>query len=455
MDKSAIIMVKKSSFIAAGAVLLGTMAASAATPPPPQVLPNGAQVVAEPLRMAPYASMTILVKAGAADETAGTVGWRQLLVGAMMRATTNGKDVLNGPQLFRASEAAGGQISVQVLDDAIAFTASGDSATQKELATLLMNVVLHPRLSDAEFTASRRAMLMQLNLADRNDVPDHSRATETLQSLLYSDASSQPLAYGLPPEGTVDSLTKLDDQTLRDLYQKYFSPQHMVISLNGDVDEVALKNVFAQMPSSFVKTTETPLSYAKLTPSPLRVIQMNTDAPWVLIGFRIDSPVADSGNALTALRVLTAAMAQTAPSLLSQKLLVPERKGSDALAQEVSGQLLARRNGNELVVSVQSDAKHLDAAKNAILQIVDEMKTKPLSPAQLQAAIAYSKGDWAVIRDSSSNRAVLTGYAKAQGLFPDDQWPARLNTVTAAEVQSAAQKYLGQYAVVLVMPQKP
>lgn len=411
-------------------------------------------MVTEPLRMAPYASMTILVKAGAADETAGTVGWRQLLVGAMMRATTNGKDVLTGTQLLRASEAAGGQISVQVLDDAIAFTASGDSSTQKELATLLMNVVLHPRLSDTEFTAARRAMLMQLNSADRNNVPDHSRATETLQSLLYSDASSKPLSYGLPPEGTVDSLTKLDDQTLLNLYQKYFSPQHMVISLNGDVDEAALETVFAQMPASTVKITETPVSYAKLTPSPLHVIQMNTNAPWVLIGFRIDSHVADSGNALAALRVLTAALAQTAPSLLSQKLLMPEHKGSAALAQEVSGQLLARENGDELVVSAQTDAKHLDAAKNAILQIVEEMKTRPLSPAQLQAAIAYSKGDWATIRDSSPNRAVLAGYAKAQGLFPDNQWPVRLNTVSAAEVQSAAQKYLGQYAVVLVMPQQ-
>jgi zinc protease len=446
------IMSKKILLLATFLLFTGAAMASAATAP--VNLSNGAQQIFDPVKMAPYASMTILIKAGAADETTDTAGWRQLLASAMMRATTNGKVVLEGPLLTQAAEAAGGQISVQVLDDALAFTAAGDSSTQKELATLLMNVVLHPRLSEADFAAARRGMLRQLSAADRNDVPDHSRATEALQNLLYRDAPSHAAAYGLPPEGTVDSLTALNDQELQELYQKYFSQNNMVISVSGDIDEAGLKQVFSQIPTGAPAATTPEIHYVPLTPQPAQTVQMNTPTPWILVGFRVDSHIAANARDLAALRILTAALTETAPSLLSEKLLMPQGKNNAVLAQAVSGQLQIRRNGSELMIAVQSDAAHLSGSQTAVMNVVNDLKTKPLSPTQLQFAIAYAEGDWAATRDSSTIRAVLAGYAKAQGLFPDTQWPELLKAVTTADVQNAAKKYLGQYATVQVMPQR-
>lgn len=419
---------------------------------PPQNLPNGIPLIADNVQMAPYVAMTILVKAGAADETAETAGWRQLLASAMMRATTNGDAVLEGAQLTKAAEAAGGQISVQVLDDAIVFTAAGDSSTQKELANLLLNVVLNPRLSTADFAAARRMMLMNLNAADHNFVPDHSRATEALQSLLYGDADSKkPITYGLPPAGTVDSLTALTDDTLQNLYQKYFIAHFMTISLSGDMNIEGLSRIFADIPPAMpISTMRSLISYDTLTPPPSQTIQMNTPAPWILVGYRIDRNINSSNRDLAALRVLTAALTETAPSLLSTKLLEPQGKNQDALANQISGQLFIRKEGSELMIAVQSDAAHLAASKTAILQVIDDLRTKPLTATQLQAAIAYAEGDWATTRDSSTIRAVLAGYAKAQGIFPDNEWPAQLKAVTAADVQNAAKKYLSQYAQVTV-----
>ncbi|MEO6907531.1 MAG: insulinase family protein, partial [Abditibacteriaceae bacterium] len=216
-----------------------------------QTLSNGIPIVVDPIQMAPYVSMTILIKAGAADETPDTAGWRQLMALSMMRATTNGKDVSEGSQLTQAAAAAGGQIGVQVLDDAIVFTAAGDSSKQSELANLLLNVVLHPRLSDADFSAARRNMLRNLNASDRNDVPNHSRATEALQALLYRDANSKkPTTYGLPPAGTVDSLTALTDDKLHGLYQEYFTSYFMTISISGDADQSSLEQVFSRIPAA-------------------------------------------------------------------------------------------------------------------------------------------------------------------------------------------------------------
>jgi zinc protease len=432
------------------AVIVAALSFTPVFAAPTQTLPNGIPLIVDPVQMAPYVSMTVLIKAGAADETAETAGWRQLLASAMMRATANGKEVLEGPQLTQAAEAAGGQINAQVLDDAIAFTAAGDSAAQEELANLLLNVVLHPRLSDADFSAARSGMLRNLNAADRNGVPDHSRATEALQALLYRDANSkEPITYGLPPEGTVDSLAALTDDKLKSLYQKYFASAHMIISVSGDIDRSDLEKVFSQVPVVTADAQSATLHYSAIAPAPSQTIQMNTPAPWILLGFRINSAAISSAKDLAALRVLTAALAETAPSLLSQKLLSPVGK-NPALADQVSGQLSIRKEGSELMLAVQSDAAHLAASKTAVLQVVNDLKTKSLSAAQIEAAILYAQGDWASTRDSSTIRAVLAGYAKVQGIFPDDQWPTQLKSVTAADVQNVAKRYLNQYAEVKV-----
>jgi predicted Zn-dependent peptidase len=441
-------MFKSISLFLTIAVLSCVSIASAAQT---QALPNGVPLVVDPVQMAPYVSMTVLIKAGAADETADTAGWRQLLASAMMRATANGKDVLEGPQLTQAAEVAGGQMGAQVLDDAIVFTAAGDSATQKELANLLLNVVLHPRLSDADFSAARRGMLRNLNASDRNDVPDHSRATETLQALLYRDSTSKkPIKYGLPPGGTVDSLTALTDDKLKSLYQKYFSSARMIIAVSGDADHGGLEKVFSQVPATAADAEHATSSYAAVTPATSQSVQMNTPAPWTLIGFRIDPAINASAKELASLRVLTAALAETAPSLLSQKLLSPSGRNQAGLADQISGQLSIRKDGSELMLAVQSDESSLAASKAAVLQVINDLKTKPLSAAQIESAILYAQGDWASTRDSSTIRAVLAGYAKAQGIFPDDQWPAQLKSVTAADVQNVAKKYLNQHAEVKV-----
>ena len=416
-------------------------------------LSNGVPFVIDNVQMAPYAAMAISIHAGAADETAETAGWRQLLASAMMRATTNGEAVLEGAQLTRAAEAAGGQISAQVLDDAIVFTAAGDSATQQDLANLLLNVVLNPRLSEADFAAARRGMLMNLNIAERNDVPDRSPATQALQALLYRDAKSQqPVAYGLQPNGTVDSLTALTDDKAKSLYEKYVNTQSMTISLSGDVNGEALKQIFTTISPSLISMIETNVAYDNLANPPSQTIQMNTPAPWILVGYRIGERIEGTSEDLAALRVLTAALVETSPSLLSQKLLTAQGNEQESLAIQISGQLSIRKNGSELMIAVQSDAAHLAASKAAVLQVVNDLKTRPLSAAQLESAIKYAEGDWATLRDSSAVRAALAGYAQVQGTFPDNQWPAQLKSVTVADVQNAARKYLNHYAEVTVNP---
>lgn len=408
------------------------------------------QFVAQPLRMAPYVAISIVVKAGVVNETKSNAGWRQLLANAIMRGTTIGDKSLNGIELQKAAEAAGGSIGVRVLEDAIIFTAAGDSARQKDLAGLLLNVVLHPRLSHQDLAAARRATLRTLGANAAGALTDNSAAVEKLQSMLYRD-SINTLTYGLPANGTVDSLSGFTDERAREYHQFYFTAPNIVVSCSGDVDEVALREIFAHIPQGVAAPVSMP-KYAK--PEKVALMKRPVDAPWILVGYRVDSSISDKD--LAAMRVLTAALSATSPSLLSKVLLMPHDDKDHSLASTLSAQLLVRQYSSELVIAIQSDSAHLSEKTNMIypnlLKVLLELKSKPLTPQQLQEAIAYAQGDWAASNDSHVSRSVLQGYAAAQQM-PVANLPQLLQEVTAKDVQNVAGKYLDTSAAVMVLPE--
>jgi len=408
------------------------------------------QFISQPVHMAPYVSISVVVKAGVINETKSSVGWRQLLATAMMRGTAIGDKSLDGAGLRKAAEAAGGDIGVQVLEDAIVFTAAGDSARQKDLAQLLLNVVLHPRLSHEDLSAARRITLRRLGANPANAMTDNSAAVEKLQSMLYSD-SVNSLTYGLPSNGTVDSLSGFTDDRAREYHKFYFTAPNIVVSCSGDVDEAALREVFSSIPQGVAAPASAP-KYAK--PEKVALLKKPVDAPWLLVGYRVDSSISDKD--LAALRVLTAALSATSPSLLSKVFLMPHDGKDHSLASTLSAQLMVRQYGSELVIAIQSDSAHLSETTNMIypnlLKVLLELKSKPLTPQQLQEAIAYVQGDWAASNDSHVSRSMLQGYAAAQQV-PVTNLPQLLQEVTAKDVQNVAGKYLGTSAAVMVLPE--
>lgn len=495
--------------------LLPSVACSAAIAPVEMSsLPNGSTLLVRRDKVAPRVGISLLVRAGAADETAANAGWRQILSAALLRATrldsaTATATATNAPHAAvadsqtvvrladwqRRLEQWGGRIGATVDDDSIEFWITGDSAHTADLMRTLLQIVLRPRLADEDFVAARRRVLALQNQAG-NAVA--ARAAQSIATQLYVDAKGDPIAYAHPDYGSFESLSSLTNEQLRDRHAQFFIPARLLVSAAGDVDPALLRTELeraeavatAAVATAAVATeevdeqanvqanaeagaqagaqTDTRVGAVDIRPAfgplnvnrpPLVVREMGAGGAWVFVAFRTPGVAAMSPTENAALQVLAAALEGSAQARLPRRLLGDVDKpfdpnaSSNALAAQTAAQWTMRRWAGELTVFAQTGPQNVDAVKNALLDEIRKLRETPLSNSELQNARDYARGDWSVSRSQLRERAFAAALAALHSSTPDTKRPDYLQAVTAADVQSAAERFLRVYSVVLIMPQ--
>ena len=427
-------------------------------------LSNGLTLITRHDRLAPRVAFSLLIKAGAADETPKSAGWRRLLADVMLRGSKNaaGAD-LKAADVQRAAENLGGRSGATVSDDAIEFWAIGDSAKQGELLDLLLQMALRPRLADDDVDAARDRLTTRLD-TESDNVP--AQAVNALRDQLYRNAENVPVAYGLPGTGTDESLKSLTAARLRALHRIFFAPSQMALAAVGDLDEPTLRARLEKLETSDAPdTTDAELPHPGTVPHlvppakdkpPLVVRQLPvrgaTPTAWLFVGFA--GPGADSAD-LPALRVLCAALGEMPRSRLEKRLLgaslIPGLDDPNVL--QAAAQWTPRRYSGEMVVFAQTKAEKIEEIKNALLDEIGKLRESSLGAAELERARNFARGGWAVERETLRDRAFQAAFSPVANAPADVKWPTRVAAVSAADVKRVAAKYLQNYAVTLVMPE--
>ena len=404
-------------------------------------------------RTSPRVAFSLVLPVGSVNETATTAGWRRLLADSMLHSIRrpapggSGSTVdVSTEDLFKQADDLGARIGLTVGDDSIEFWALGSSEHQAQVLRLLLDVIQYPRLSDEDINAARARLLARDN--DEN-IDIAVRAVNSLHDQLYKDDRGNLSAYGLPAGGATASLNGLNAEQVRGLYSQFVHMSHMVLCATGDVDETALYQSISSLPN--ITLGASPVAAPHFAPPgaqpPLVVRQLGTAGAWVFVGYPV--PGMNSADE-PALRVLTAALGEAPPSLLSRRLLARQT----ALATQVAVQFTRRRYTGELIAFAQTDPQNVDTVKNALLDEVSKLSDTPLSPTELEVAKNYARGSWAVEREGLHERAFEAALASSLNVSADDTWPSRIDAVTAAQVRQAARQYLQKYAVVLILPQE-
>ena len=420
-----------------------------------EMLPNGVQFITRPDKLAPIAAISLVIRAGAAEENPSNAGWRRFLVGAMLRGTPQGfgneagvglTEAAPGEGLPRVAEKLGGQIGATVGDDFIEIYVVGRSDRAPELLDLALSLWQKPRLSAEDLSAARESSQNQI---DADNLDTASKTQAALRSQLFRDARGELSAYGLPDYGTSQSLASLTDDKLRALYASKVAGARVTVAATGDFDAAALRQKLATLPARMASEPATPFFAAPKSASALVVRELPIPSAWVFISYPL---AGDTKADAPALRVLASALGDSGVARLPARLLKNQPMGAPPVANSVAAQFIPRRYAGELVVFAQTGPQNVERVKNALLDEIRKLRDAPLPQSELQSARTYARGSWSLERQNARERAFQTALSPALGGALDASFPARLERVTSAQVQAAAKKYLKSYAVALVMP---
>jgi predicted Zn-dependent peptidase len=486
-------------------------------------LGNGTVLIERADRTSPRVAISLLLRAGAADETAENAGWRRLLADAMLRASrasgaaasgaaasgaaasgaaasgaaasgaaasgaaasgaaasgaaasgaaaSGAGEWLSGQQMQRAAEEAGGRLSASVGDDAIEFAVSGSSDQAPQLLRLLLSLVETPRLSDEDIDEARRGLVRRV---EEENMDVAARATSELRERLYRDARGEMVAYGLPPQGSLASLNALTGERVRALHAAYSAPSRRVVAIAGDFDPAAIRSALEASRAREGATPIAPSAPYFTVPDtnqpPLAVRQLDTSGAWVFVAYPVGAPGSSDGSVSggaaisasenAALQVLAAALGESPRARLPKRLLDGRMSlgSANPVADRLVVQWQPRRYRGEFVMFAQTAPSSIDGVKNVLLDEMRRLREGLLSPQELQAAKSFARGSWAVDRETLRERAyrsaqaVVLGLPSAGSAALDSEFAALLSKVRAQDVQAAARKYLGGYAVAVVLP---
>jgi zinc protease len=411
----------------------------AVTFPPYEIhkLPNGLQVVIVSHHEQPAVSVRMIIRAGAAQDPKGKMGL------AMLTATLldQGAGSRTAEQIADSIDFVGGLLSTGAGTD-LTYVSTVVLKDSLPLAFELMSdVVRRPTFSQHELDRQRQQALsgMKVSETDPDSVADH-----VIDRLIYG---FHP--YGLPGNGTVESLSSITRQDILDFHQRHFLPNNALMAVVGDVDAeeamAGLTKVFGDWPQG--------------TPQAFTPIEPPQPAKRVIV---IDRPDAVQ----TEIRIGQLGIARRHPDYLAmdQAVKILGGEGANRLQQVLrsqrgltygaSAELDTYKTSGGIVAETDT---RTEATAEVLRLAVDEfykLQRERVYEGELEGAQAYLAGHFPLTIETPDAIAtqVLNHLFYELPLEELQSYPERVRSVSPDDVQRVARSYLrpDRLAVVLV-----
>ncbi|MDQ1154314.1 pitrilysin family protein [Brevundimonas sp. SORGH_AS_0993] len=194
-------------------------------------------------------AVVVTMKGGARWEAENRSGWSHLLEHLVFK----GAGDMAAREIVERIEAEGGSINASTGYERTSFEVRGLDGSLPLAMQVLSDLVFRPTLDPAEIEREKDVVAQEI--AEAFDTPD-DHVFEMVQTRAFA---GQPL--GRPILGSVASLKPADRATMEDWRARLYSPDRMVVSVSGAVEEGEL---LALAERWFGQATPTPVE----TPAP-------------------------------------------------------------------------------------------------------------------------------------------------------------------------------------------
>lgn len=397
-------------------------------------LANGLQVVVVENRRAPVVTHMVWYRCGAADEKPGKTGIAHFLEHLMFKGTKT-----MPPGAFSAEVARYG-------GDENAFTASDYTAYFQSVAVERLGDVMRLEadrmanlvLTDKEVLPERDVILEERR--QRTDNEPGARLSEMMRASLFLNHP-----YRMPIIGWEHEMRGLTTEDALDWYGHWYAPNNAILIIAGDVTLEQVRPL-AEKYYGVIAKRDVPVRNRPQEPAqfaPRRVTLASADVKQGQWSRQYQAPSYRTGpkEDVYALELLAEILGGNTSSRLYRRLVVDDRIAASAGAYFDSDAYDLGTFGFYAVPPPGTDAATVEKVTDEeIARLLREGVTEP----ELAAAKKALLSDAIKARDSIAGPARIIGTSLSTGSTIEDieEWPDRIQAVTADQVKIAAAKVL-------------
>jgi len=386
-------------------------------------LPNGLIVLTERMEHLHSVAMGVWIRSGSRCESADVNGISHFVEHMLFKGTRS----RSAQNIAREMDSIGGNLDAFTSKETICFNVKSLSDHVPIALDVLTDMVLNPTFAVPDIERERGVILEEIKIDEDNpDVLVHELFTQSFWK-------GHPL--GSPILGTTETVGRLGQEQLFGYHGDRFHGGNMVFSAAGNLDHdefvAAVAGKFSSLPGGQA------LSELSAPEPSARIILRNKKAlEQVQICLGVPAPpVADDSRYATS--ILNTVLGGGMSSRLFQN--IREERG---LAYSVYSDMSPYRDtGNFCVYAGTSAGKALEVV-DLILAEFRNLKESPISDEELTRAKDQLRGN--ILLSLESSNARMANLARQEmyfhQFFSADEIIARINEVTAAEVQTMAQR---------------
>ncbi len=403
-----------------------------------EVLPNGMVLLFSEKRAVPILTATMLIQAGAIQDPPDKPGVANLTAELITQGTT----ARSATQISEAIEFVGGSLSVGVGQDVATVSLSVLSRDLELGLDLLADILLNPTFAPDE--VKRKVQEVLAGIKRKQEDPGEV-AAEAFAALVFG-----PHRYGRPVEGTEASVPTITREDLVRFHQANYRPSKTILAVVGDVSLSDLKRRLEVRLGGWQPggpTFAPPPDPAPLARPVVRTIQQDVTQANILLGHLGVTRDNPDYYAIQVMNYILGGGGIT--SRLTSKI-----REEHGWAYDVGSAFTPDKYAGTFSVSVQTKNQTAQDAIDAILAEMRQIREQPVTGTELTDAKAYLTGSFPLRLDTTSKIARLLANIEyfSLGLDYVDRYAGFINSVTVADIQRVAQKYLhpDRYALAVV-----
>ena len=338
----------------------------------------------------------------------------------------------------------GGTINAFTSFDATGVSLFVESRYLKEALALLADILQHAVFDQAECEKERAVILSEIQM--NQDDPQRR-----LHQLFWSRHFLEH-PYRHPILGHRTLLEGLTVKALAASYASQYQPQHTTIACVGDLGAAAVPELMTELFGSWPRGTTDPLQRVIPVEPPSAsakriAIELPVQTAYVMFGF---SSVRLSDPDLYSLDVLASVIGRGRSSRLYETV-VHRRQ----LAHTIAAWNYTPYDPGVLWIQFQTDPDKVEAATEAILTVLEDVKRHGVSDAELRKAKKAVTAEYLFNLQTVEAKAgdLASSFASTGDPLFSRHYVAGIDQVTREQVQAAARRYADQSKMTTAMIQ--